>query len=101
MSDAINALLLNHPLPWRAHECGDGYIWDANGEIVASMGSTATKDDNIALLSSLIVNAPAALASLKMAEEFMSGFEGDEMQEGISAKLATVRATIAQLEKGE
>ena len=32
--------------------------------------------------------------ALKIAEEFMSGFEGDEMQEGISEKLALIRAAL-------
>lgn len=36
------------------------------------------------------------LSALKAAEEFMSGFEGDEMQEGIYAKLSLVRAAIAK-----
>lgn len=34
------------------------------------------------------------IAALKIAEAFMAGFEGDDMQEGIADKLATVRAAI-------
>lgn len=38
---------------------------------------------------------PHALHALKVAEEFISGFEGDELQEAIDDKLATIRAAIA------
>lgn len=38
----------------------------------------------------------SALAALQLAESFMAGFEGDEMQDGIDSKLATIRAAIAQ-----
>lgn len=63
---------------------------------IASMKAAILKDRE--------VDAPepaSVLDTLKMAEEFMSGFEGDEMQDGVDARLATIRATIAQLEKGE
>jgi len=35
------------------------------------------------------------LAALRLAEGFVSGFEGDETQEGIDALLGTIRAAIA------
>jgi hypothetical protein len=38
---------------------------------------------------------PDLLAALRLAEGFMSGFEGDETQEGIDALLGTIRAAIA------
>jgi len=43
----------------------------------------------------LIAAAPALLAALAIAEDFMSGFEDDETQEGMAAKLAQIRAAIA------
>ncbi len=38
------------------------------------------------------------LAALKKAESFISGFEGDELQEGIADLLAGIRAAIAKAE---
>lgn len=38
---------------------------------------------------------PGLLAALRLAERFVSGFEGDETQEGIDALLGTMRAAIA------
>jgi hypothetical protein len=40
------------------------------------------------------------LAALKLAEDFMSGFEGDREQEGLAEKLATIRAEITKAETG-
>ena len=45
--------------------------------------------------STVFAAAPAMLAALEIAERFISGFEGDDMQEGIDANLAAVRAAIA------
>ena len=39
--------------------------------------------------------APAMLEALRLAEDFMSGFEGDECQETLERDLAKVRAAIA------
>lgn len=39
--------------------------------------------------------APAMLAALQWAESFVSGFEDDELQEGINGNLAMIRAAIA------
>lgn len=43
----------------------------------------------------------AMLPALIVAESFMSGFEGDETQEGIAGNLATIRAAIAAAEGRE
>lgn len=40
----------------------------------------------------------AVLSALKAAEDFISGFEGDEVQEGIDATLALIRTTIQNVE---
>lgn len=45
-------------------------------------------------LSSATDGVPHAIQALKIAEDFMSGFEGDEMQEGINEKLAVIRAAL-------
>lgn len=39
------------------------------------------------------------LAALKTAERFMSGFEGDELQEGIDEKIAQIRRAIVIAER--
>lgn len=44
----------------------------------------------------LIAAAPELLDALRAAENFMAGFEGDELQDGIDQRLATVRAAIAK-----
>lgn len=40
------------------------------------------------------------LTALQLAEDFMAGFEGDELQDGIDQRLATIRSAIA-LAKGQ
>lgn len=40
----------------------------------------------------------ALLAALRTAESFISGFEGDEMQDGVDEMLATIRGAIAKAE---
>ncbi len=47
----------------------------------------------------LIAAAPDLLAALASAESFISGFEGDEIQEGVDELLAAVRAAIAKATK--
>lgn len=44
----------------------------------------------------LIVAAPEILIALIAAESFISGFEGDELQEDIDALLASIRASISK-----
>lgn len=51
--------------------------------------------DALAAAAALIESQTAALV---LAESFMAGFEGDEMQDGIDEKLATIRAAIAKAE---
>lgn len=46
----------------------------------------------------LFVAAPKLLRELKLAERFMRGFEDDEMQPGINARLSFIRAAIAEAE---
>lgn len=48
----------------------------------------------------LLAAAPELLEELEAAEEFMAGFEGDETQDGINSKLASIRAAIAKAREG-
>lgn len=48
----------------------------------------------------LIAASPCLLGALKLAEIFMSGFEGDELQEDIDDRLTKIRAAIAKAEGG-
>ena len=44
--------------------------------------------------TTIIAAAPAMLDALRTAEEFIAGFEGDEMQEGVDDMLQAMRAAI-------
>lgn len=46
----------------------------------------------------LFAAAPDMLDALRLAESFITGFEGDELQDGIDERLATIRAAIAKAE---
>lgn len=48
--------------------------------------------------AALVALAGNLLASLRLAEDFMAGFEDDEMQEGINERLANIRNTIKEAE---
>lgn len=57
--------------------------------------------DNAAIAWNTRANVDqTAREALIIAEAFMSGFEGDEAQEGLDAKLVTVRAALSAI-KGE
>jgi hypothetical protein len=50
--------------------------------------------------SAALAALPAKLlASLKLAEDFIAGFEDDESQEGINERLAMIRKTIKDAEE--
>jgi hypothetical protein len=63
------------------------YAWRNTRTIEAARQVEMTKRDTL-------------LAALKIAEDFMSGFEGDELQEGIDDKLAQIRAAITEATHG-
>lgn len=48
--------------------------------------------------SAVYAAAPELLDALRAAEEFMAGFEGDEIQDGIDERLSGIRAAIAKAE---
>ena len=79
------------PGPWRFD--GRRWIRDAAGIGVLRVQIGASTDDARAAAA-----APALLEALKLAESFMAGFEGDEMQDGIDERLATIRAAMAAAE---
>lgn len=59
----------------------------------------ASDPKRIAASVALELNAfPAMLGALLMAERFISGFEDDEIQEGVDGLLASIRAAIAKAE---
>jgi len=82
------------PGPWRFD--GRRWIRDAAGIGVLRVQIGASTDDARAAAA-----APALLEALKLAESFMAGFEGDEMQDGIDERLATIRAAILAAEPYE
>jgi len=73
--------------PW--HHDGRRWIRNAVGTGVLRVQIGANPDD-----ARCAAAAPALLAALKLAESFMASFEGDEVQEGIDERLATIRAAI-------
>lgn len=66
----------------------------------AATAPRLSTDERIRMLDEInrrdAAEAGDVLSALKVAEEFMSGFEGDKMQDGIDAKLALIRAAIAK-----
>lgn len=63
----------------------------APGWLIATIENAVAREAN----ARLIAAAPALLAALELAESFMAGFEGDELQDDMDDHLATVRAAIA------
>ncbi len=82
------------PLPWSRN----GRIFhDAHGTMIVQCmtardaGRVECGDGN----ADLLFAAPQMRAALTIAERFMAGFEGDELQDGIDGMLATVRGALA------
>ena len=64
------------------------------GQGIANCG--IKKDKRNLANAHLIAAAPELLAALIRSESFISGFEGDELQESIGGLLAEIRAAIAR-----
>lgn len=64
----------------------------------ADAGAEAAIAKQTAFSPELVATPTSLLAELKMAEDFMASFEGDELQEGIDEKLAAIRTAIAKAE---
>jgi len=90
------------PGPWEMRgPCANGrYSVIHNGPLfyVGDAGEPGDGEANARLAAS----APELLEALRDAESFMSGFEGDELQEPyISKSLATIRAVITKATRGQ
>lgn len=73
------------------------HITDEDGNTIADVRYVELFSQEEELANArLIAAAPELLVALSVAEEFMSGFEGDETQEGMGAKLKQIRATITK-----
>lgn len=95
------------PGPWVAKaepEFGDGApitIFSRDGSAIYGVAGDAPPDINGGITAATLQKAAAATAipdlidALKSAESFMSGFQDDELQEGINERLAKVRAALA------
>jgi hypothetical protein len=86
------------PSPWYYVS---GAVWttpagsDDGGECIALRSGIAhiwptVRDANLRLCSA----APDLFDALEYAESFISGFEGDEMQEGVDERLVQIRAAL-------
>lgn len=97
------------PGPWFPVPYGDGHdtvicsdvLGDRRIAFMAISGSRYADERRknwaeIKANARLIAASPDLLAELEKAEAFMSGFEGDPLQEGIDEKLANIRAAIAK-----
>lgn len=84
--------------------CGDCplLVVDAdsdNGDIIAEIdpdgifGELGRSQDGV---GKAIAALPELIEALTWAESFVSGFEDDEMQEGINGNLAMIRAALAK-----
>lgn len=99
----MNTAAKHTPGPWEAvgftieAECNGIVVADVRGPDRRARGKEWREDmDYCQGNARLIAAAPELLAALQLAEAFMAGFEGDELQEGMDGKLAAARAAIAK-----
>jgi hypothetical protein len=92
------------PGPWAI----DGCVSLGNLDVIYGSGritmmeceNDEINDDELFANAALITAAPDLLAALERAEGFISGFEDDDTQEGVTEMLAAIRAALAKA-KGE
>jgi hypothetical protein len=92
---------MHSPGPWWSL-AGNNYIMSA----VAAGGRPVCRMDDLECSAgereanrALVLAAPDLLAALRLAESFMSGFEGDEAQDPpVDERLEKMRAAIAKAE---
>lgn len=95
------------PGPWvtRATNCSDiglhtrvAKFWPGTGayQIIADCSHDVTRGTDCEANATLTAAAPDLLAAAIIAEEYIRGFEGDEMQDEIDDKLAILRAAIVK-----
>ena len=88
----------------KCQNCGQwtNYAGDEHHQSRETEFAALRKDSDYLVTSELmraevIQQRDELLAAAKIGEGFMSGFEGDELQEGIDENLATIRAAIAKV----
>ncbi len=104
---------MHTPGPWFRVPYGDGHDTvicedEAGNRRIAFMALPGCRDQQerrkawreIKANARLIAAAPELLAELEKAEDFMSGLEGWDLQDGIDEKLAGIRAAIAKAKGG-
>ena len=92
------------PGPWAI----DGCVSLGNVDVIYGSGritmmdceNDEINDDELFANAALIAAAPDLLAALERAEGFISGFEDDDTQEGVTEMLAAIRAALVNA-KGE
>jgi hypothetical protein len=88
--------MANINAPWTAtigddQNACNGRIIDCTGQVI-HLSAIMTEDDKARL--NMMAAAPVGFAALARAESFISGFEGDEMQEGIADLLKEIRGAL-------
>lgn len=84
------------PGPWAStFFYGNTTVYDSNGKAVANVRGRKDGQNG-----PIVTAAPDLLAALEVAEGFISGFEDDDLQEGIESMLATIRAAIEMAKGG-
>lgn len=88
----------------KCQHCGQwtNYAGDEHHKARETEFAALRKDSDYLVTSELmraevIQQRDELLAAAKIGEDFMSGFEGDELQEGVDENLATIRAAIAKV----
>lgn len=82
--DAVRTL----PSPGRPH-----------GAVVARIGNHRGFVHGYAI-GPAVAAVPEMIGALEIAEQFIAGFEGDELQEGVAEKLETIRRVLASAKVG-
>jgi hypothetical protein len=92
------------PGPWAIDGCaslGNLDVIYGSGRITMMDCENDEVDDDALLANArLITAAPEMLVALDRAEAFISGFEDDDTQEGVTEMLAAIRVALAKA-KGE
>lgn len=115
----MNSIVKHTPGPWSAYEqsfpheiliCTLGPCSSYDSPVKEQIAWTAknswdTRSEKFAeqkqrdrANARLIAASPELLVELRKAESFISGFEDDELQEGIAVLLAGIRTAIAKAE---
>lgn len=86
------------PGPWQFDGPPHNHIvWDDKGDRICFMAHSGGKaPDRDTATARLIAGAPDLLDALNEAESFISGFEDDELQEGVDDMLRRIRGAISK-----